>query len=315
MKKNLLHRLIYIFSFSLCTFINNYTMASSEETIFNLKEIEQGIYLHEGVHVNFDDIQNDDIANIGFILGEKCIAVIDTGGSVRIGKNLLKTIRKKTNLPICYVINTHIHFDHYLGNLAFINEQSEFIGHQNIADTIDVNREYFLDQFPDNLGPNPTSKSITEPNITVQDTMKIDLGERFLLLTAYKTAHSHSDLTIFDSKTKTLWAGDLLFRERIPALDGSLKGWLSVLEMIKRQDILTIIPGHGTPTKKWMEAIAVEEEYLYLLLNETRQAIAEGQFMGEILETVGSEEKEKWLLYDQHHKRNVSKAFTELEWE
>ena len=290
-------------------------MASSEETIFNLKEIEQGIYLHEGVHVNFDDIQNDDIANIGFILGEKCIAVIDTGGSVRIGKNLLKTIRKKTNLPICYVINTHIHFDHYLGNLAFINEQSEFIGHQNIADTIDVNREYFLDQFPDNLGPNPTSKSITEPNITVQDTMKIDLGERFLLLTAYKTAHSHSDLTIFDSKTKTLWAGDLLFRERIPALDGSLKGWLSVLEMIKRQDILTIIPGHGTPTKKWMEAIAVEEEYLYLLLNETRQAIAEGQFMGEILETVGSEEKEKWLLYDQHHKRNVSKAFTELEWE
>ncbi len=145
--------------------------------------------------------------------------------------------------------------------------------------------------------------------------MKIDLGERILLLTAYKTAHSHSDLSIFDMKTKTLWAGDLLFKERIPALDGSLKGWLSVLEMIKNQDILTIIPGHGTPTGDWKKAIAEEEEYLNILLNDTRQAIANGMFMGEILETVGHKVKEKWLLHEQHHKRNVSKAFTELEWE
>jgi len=158
-------------------------------------------------------------------------------------------------------------------------------------------------------------KSIIEPSITVKEKMEIDLGERLLILTAYKTAHSHSDLTIFDSKTKTLWTGDLLFRERIPALDGSLKGWLSALEKIRKLDILTIIPGHGQATNKWIEAITAEEEYLNLLLNETRQAIAKGMFMGEILELVGNKEKEKWRLHEQHHKRNVSKAFTELEWE
>ncbi|NIQ14930.1 MAG: MBL fold metallo-hydrolase, partial [Candidatus Dadabacteria bacterium] len=70
-------------------------------------------YLHDGIHVKFDDIQNDDIANIGFIVGKKCIAVIDSGGSVRIGSALQNAIRKKSDLPICYVINTHIHFDHY----------------------------------------------------------------------------------------------------------------------------------------------------------------------------------------------------------
>ncbi|MEE9552547.1 MAG: quinoprotein relay system zinc metallohydrolase 2 [Gammaproteobacteria bacterium] len=314
-KPGISYRYIQIFLFSFFIITWNIATAGGDPEAFNLSELASGIYLHEGVHVPFDDPQHDDIANIGFIIGEKCVAVIDTGGSVRIAQALHAAIRKETNLPICYVINTHIHFDHVLGNLVFINEKPEFVGHAKLTDAIEANRSFFLEQYSDDLGANPSESSIIAPSITVHDTMALDLGGRVLLLIAYQVAHSHNDLTVMDQKTRTLWTGDLLFRERIPALDGSLKGWLTALDKLKPEEVKLVIPGHGPPSKLWPAAIAAEEKYLKLLLTETRKAIAKGLFIDEVIETVGRDEKMQWLLHDQHHGRNVSKAFVELEWE
>ena len=135
------------------------------------------------------------------------------------------------------------------------------------------------------------------------------------MLTAYPTAHSHTDFTVLDKKTNTLWTGDLLFIERIPSLDGSLKGWLTVLDKLENDEIKLVIPGHGAPSSQWRQAIQTEKDYLNLLLKDTRQTIANGMFMDEAIDSVGTNEKKQWLLYEQHHRRNVSKAFIELEWE
>lgn len=282
---------------------------------FNLVEIKQGIFLHRGVHAAFGDPDHDDIANIGFIIGDKCVAVIDTGGSVSIGEELHQVIQSTTNKQICYVINTHVHFDHVLGNLAFINDKPEFIGHANLADAIEANRDFFLKEFKKYLGNSPSRQSIIGPTRTVGDTLIIDLGNRTILLTAYPTAHTHTDLTILDQKTGTLWAGDLIFREHIPVIDGSLKGWLGVMEKLMEQDVTCIIPGHGPPGSSWPEVAQAQTDYLNKLLIETRNAIAKGMFMEEAIDTIGLDEKDKWQLFEQHHRTNVSKAFVELEWE
>ena len=288
---------------------------AGENAAFNLAEIAPGNYVHPGLHVGFDDPNHDDIANIGFIMGEKCVAVIDTGGSVRIGKELRAAIRSVTDKPVCYVINTHVHFDHVLGNLAFVDEKPEFVGHTELADAIEANREFFLKEFSKDLGESPSEKSIIGPTKTVSDTLLLDLGGRTLLLTAYPKAHTQTDLTVLDQKTNTLWTGDLVFREHIPVIDGSLKGWLAVMAVLKSQNVATIVPGHGTPGHTWPEVMAAQEDYLNNLLNGVRQAIAEGQFMEDAIETIGAEEKDKWKLFDQHHRANVAKAFIELEWE
>lgn len=282
---------------------------------FNIQEVAKGIYVHRGKHVAFEDPDHDDIANIGFIIGEKCIAVVDTGGSVRIGRKLKSAIRDITHLPICYVINTHIHYDHVLGNLVFVDKNTKFVGHHELPAEIEENRHFFLEQFGPDLGPGATEDSIIGPDITVNDNMKLELGNRTLILTAYGPAHSYSDLSVYDPETGTLWLADLLFMERIPALDGDLKGWIAVLDRLKTMPAKRVIPGHGPASAGWPEAADAEMHYLKTLLKQTRSLIAQGQSMEEVIENVGKEEKTHWLLYEQHHKRNVSKAFTQLEWE
>ncbi len=289
--------------------------AGGDTESFNLQQVAEGIYLHQGVHVEFTHPQHDDIANIGFIVGEKCIAIVDTGGSVTIGQELLFSIREISQLPVCYVINTHVHFDHILGNLAFKNEDAQFVGHIKLIDAIEQSRDFFLEQSKNDLGPAPNRNSIVGPNLGVDKTMDLDLGNRLLRLTAYQTAHSSTDLTVLDLKTNTLWTGDLIFKERIPALSGKLKGWLMVLETLKNQEINLAIPGHGTISHDWPQTYAAEKSYLTMLLNDTREAIKNGQFLEDAVSSIGKEEKQEWLLHEQHHSRNVTKAFTELEWE
>ena len=122
-------------------------------------------------------------------------------------------------------------------------------------------------------------------------------------------------MIIYDFQTKTLWLSDLLFVERTPVIDGSLKGWLTVMDDINKKEFKHVIPGHGTPDLLPVDALARQQIYLETLLNETRSMIEQGAFMEEVIDQVGQSEKEKWVLFDEQHKRNVSRAFVELEWE
>ncbi|NIO42298.1 MAG: MBL fold metallo-hydrolase, partial [Burkholderiales bacterium] len=76
-----------------------------DDSVARVVEVATGVYVRPGKHsVVFE---GEDIANIGFIVGERCVAVIDTGGSYSEGQALLGAIRQITPLPVCYVINTH----------------------------------------------------------------------------------------------------------------------------------------------------------------------------------------------------------------
>jgi len=290
-------------------------LASDANQSFNITEVSEGNYLHTGIHVSIEDKQHDDIANIGFIIGDKCIAVIDTGGSVNIGQKLLASIRSITNKPICYIINTHIHFDHILGNKSFASEKPEFVGHHQLANAIEQNRNFFLEQFKNDLGSKPDQSSIISPSILVDKSRQLDLGNRVLTLIPFPVSHSHSDLIVIDNKTKTLWSGDLIFRQRIPSLTGSLKGWVKAMDDLQQLEVKKIIPGHGGVAESMAEAIEQQQGYLQRLLDDTRKAIANGQFINDAMENIDKDNQSSWLLHKYQHPTNVYKAFTELEWE
>lgn len=287
---------------------------SGTEPALYVQQVADGIYVHTGKHVPFDSPDSDDIANIGFIVGEQCVAVIDTGGSVSIGRALKQTVSATTDTPICYVINSHVHYDHVLGNRPFKQPDVQFIGHHELADALAGSRSFFLEEYSRYLGKQP-EQAIIGPEQLVTESMTIDLGNRLLDLTAWQSAHTNNDLTVYDQKTRTLWAADLLFMERIPALDSSLKGWLAVLDELEKIPAERVIPGHGPASADWPGALAAERGYLTTLLEETRAAIRSGAFLDEAMNTVASGEMDKWQLSDQHHRRNISRAYSELEWE
>ncbi len=296
-------------------FVSNFVMASEAKQGFNLTEIADGNFVHTGMHVSIEDKQHDDIANIGFIIGNECVAVIDTGGSVKIGQKLLDSIHAITNKPICFVINTHVHFDHILGNKVFVSEKTSFVGHYQLAEAIERNRPFFLENYKNNLGSNPDASSIIGPDILVDKMMQLDIGGRSLTLIPFATSHSHNDLIVIDNKTKTLWSGDLIFRQRIPSLTGSLRGWLKTIDDLRQLDVKEVVPGHGSIAASIEQAIEQQVGYLQSLLDETREAIAEGQFINDAMETIDKGNKSNWLLHEYQHASNVSKAYTELEWE
>lgn len=288
--------------------------ADSAES-FKLVEPAPGVFVHVGRQLALTAPGHDDIANIGFIVGSKCVAVIDTGGSVATGRALRAAIVRYTSLPICYVINTHVHVDHVLGNFAFESDRPSFVGNATLADAILRSAHFFISEYPEDFSGPPTANQVIGPDRLVEHETTLELGHRRITLRAWPPAHTDCDLTVLDDRTGTLWTGDLLFRDRLPALDGSVQGWLAALVELSRMHVKLAIPGHGAPTDNLAAAIGPERHYLQTLVDGVRQQLAAGKPMQDAVEQVGVAEKSHWLLWDGTHQRNVARVYQELEWE
>ncbi len=279
-------------------------------------EIQSGIFVrpsHNGIL-----FKDENIANIGFIVGDKAIAVIDTGGSIDEGKRLICQIKQQSNLPIRYVINTHVHPDHTMGNSAFKAENTTFIGHKNLTHAVGILSKTYLRRYNEVTGKNVSDKTIITSYTSVINKLNIDLGNRTLTLTAVQKAHTNNDLLVFDNKTKTLWMSDLLFHKHIPVIgkSGSVNGWLELIKRLKKNKIIkNFIPGHGPLQINWDDASNNQTRYLTLLRDEIRKNISTESDLTHAMESIGLNEGSKWQMFSTFHKRNISYIFSELEWE
>ena len=286
-------------------------------TPLSMENLGNGIYVHHGVHEDMSEGYHADICNVSFIVGSKGIAVIDTGGSLKTGQALREAIRQVSDLPILYVINTHVHPDHIFGNAAFTQDKAIFVGHEKLPDAMERRRENYLRINQQWLGDAFAGSEIIKPSLLVKGESKLDLGDRTLLLTAYPTAHTNTDLTVFDHKSSTLWTGDLLFVERTPSIDGDIKGWLAVINVLKNSEAEFAIPGHSSALKdsNWKKQLNDQERYLWTLLNDIRASIKKGEVMEKAMGTAAASERSYWQLFDIVNRRNVNNIYPSLEWE
>ncbi len=192
---------------------------------FLMAEVAPGVHVRQGVHEEATPENQDGIANIGFVVGQEAVAVLDPGGSRTDGERLRASIRERTKLPIRYVVMTHLHPDHVFGAVAFAADHPVFVGHARMAAMLVQRGEFYRNGLADALGIEEAG-DYAKPDLLVSDTAAVDLGGRPLRLQAHPTAHTDNDLSILDEATGTLWLGDLLFVDRVPALDGSILGWL-----------------------------------------------------------------------------------------
>jgi quinoprotein relay system zinc metallohydrolase 2 len=278
-------------------------------------QVAPGIYLHTSAHHWPDRENHGEIANIGFIVGESCVAVIDSGGSPQQGVALHATIKQVTAKPICYVINTHVHPDHIYGNKAFQGPGVKFVGHHKLARAMATRGEHYLGRAAELLDIQVNQDNIIPPDVEVKDSITLNLGNRELVLTAHPSAHTDNDLSVYDKATDTMWLADLLFLEHIPVIDGSIKGWLSELNRLEKNSYKLVIPGHGRLVKDWPASMQPQKAYLQGLATEIRAMIKQGKTLEQAVNSVGLAAKKNWQLFEQFHRKNVTIAFAELEWE
>ena len=286
------------------------------QTPLPVSEVAPGVFVHQGRYEIFTPRNSGDTSNAGFVIGRDGVAVVDTGGSPQVGAQLLAAVRTHTKLPIKYVINTHMHPDHVFGNVAFQSENPTFVGHAKLPRALAARAERYLAINKELLGAAFDGTRIVPPTELVKDRLEVDLGDRKLLIEAHPTAHTDNDVTVLDEKTGTMFLGDLLFAKHVPALDGSIRGWLSLIKNLAgRTDVKIAVPGHGPASMQWPSALAAEQRYLDKIAEDVRGMIKQGKTLAEAAQTAGLSEKDAWLLFKEYNARNVSAAFAELEWE
>ena len=303
--------------------------ASARGDSFPVREVAPGHFVHVGRHEDMSLANRGDVANGGFVIGERGVAAIDPGGGASVGRALARALRERSALPLTHVILTHFHPDHVLGARAFVEAAGgttdrgaggaagesamEVVAHASHARAAVQRGAFYLERHAALLDG---ADALLVPTLEVEPgaPLAIDLGGRALEVRAYPTAHTDNDIVVFERASGTLWAGDLLVAKRTPSLAGELRGWLAVLDELAALAPRLVVFGHGEPGA--LEApLEAQRTYLEALLSDVRARLAAGEGLGEALAAAEDAPKGRWALFELHHPANVTRAWTELEWE
>lgn len=283
-----------------------------------MAEPRAGVFVHIGALENWAPSNGGDVSNSSFIVGSRCVAVVDTGGTPAVGRALREAVARTTPLPICYVINTHAHPDHMLGTVAFSEagaSRPQFVASARYVATLAAREPYYLNALQREFGIALKHEDIIYPTLVVTQSMELDLGDRVLVLQAWPTAHTDNDLTVYDKRTHTLITGDLLFAQHLPVVDGNLRSWVCAIAEFRQLDVATVVPGHGAVSHDWPAALEPQADYLQGLLRDTRAAIHNGLTLQQTVDRLVLPVDSHWVVADLFKRRNVTAAYAELEWE
>lgn len=290
------------------------------------KRIADGVWYFEGAREHFTRANGGNIVNTGFIETTGGAVVIDSGPSLRYGQAQRKAIREATGRDVQRVYITHAHPDHFLGSQAYegllvealaptvrvIQRDGEALT-QNLYLLVGGAMSGTVPRAPSpltGLGPGATSAPGMSPRLG--DATTVEIGERKLRLIAL-AGHTAADLAVFDERTGTLFAGDLVFFERAPTTpNADLDVWLAALAQLQALPYKVLVPGHG-PVVSDDTAIAQTRAYLEWIRDTLTTAAAEGLDMNEVMRARAPERLKRLAVLEEEWQRTVMHLYPAIE--
>ena len=231
-------------------------------------QVAPNTYFVQGVPEMGSKQNQNFISNAGFVVTPKGVVVIDAVGSPVLAQKLIQEIRKITKQKIVAVVLTHYHADHVYGLQEFkrlgatIYAQKDglnYLASETAKQRLIASRIDFAPWINQNT-------HLVPADVWIDQSKTITVGGVEFILNRVGPAHAHEDLIVYVPSEKVLFAGDLVFRGRIPFVgNADSRGWVNALNEIQKLNPAIVVPGHGPYSTNAVEDVVFTRNYLAYL--------------------------------------------------
>ncbi len=253
------------------------------------------------------------VGNIGILVGDSGVVLIDTGTSARYLRQLLAQVRRITPLPVVLAINTHQNPAHVFGNGVLRDMGVPVLAHRDTDAFIAARCQRCLRQLVQALGEAEMEGTVvTRPSRLIDGPATISAGGRTLDLLYYGPTSAPGAIAVLDRESGTLFGGGMVTMDRIPDLkDADLGQWQAALRSLGRIAPARIVPGAGPvfdPAR--LPELA---GYLAAIRPAVEAAFLQRVSLGEAAAAAPLPAYRDWALYDSMHRKNVEQLYLRLE--
>jgi cyclase len=235
--------------------------------------------------------------NAGFIVGNDYVVVVDSLATVGLTQKFKDEIRKITDKPIRYLINTHHHGDHTWGDHVFAGAtiiSHDYCRHELIETGImDPNLlNAILPEF-DFRGI-----EATPADITFDRQLTLHMDGREVRLLHFGPGHTAGDIIVYLPEEGIIFAGDFIFLYSTPlGMEGSFAGWLKNLDAMESLGARVYVPGHGPVCGA--EGLNLCRDYLVLVRREARRRFDKGMTVDEAAKDIDLGQFKQWPNHER----------------
>ncbi len=239
------------------------------------RQVAPNIYYVEGLSELGSSANQNFISNAGFVVTPAGVVVIDALGSPELARRLIAEIRKVTDKPLHTVIVTHYHADHVYGLQVFKNAGARIVAHEASGEYLNSETARLrLEVSRQELFPwVDESTRLVPPDAPIKGAIKLVVGGVNFDIIPVGPSHTPDDLVVWLPQSRVLFAGDLVFRNRIPFVgQADSRQWIESLNTLLKFQAKIMVPGHGPVSNNPQQDMSLTRDYLVYL----RQTMGKG---------------------------------------